>query len=160
MEGETIYMTSAPFWSWTFLQILTFMVKLIIRFLCGKRISLKAYMDDFTNQARCRGKALFHIRASPQKELHFCAKMLKKSTSLLQAIESRIMDRFWCSSCLNNSINLPDMIGSLASGANTSLMAKNGTKKISHLFEELQASNFEGFWRSRCLNDCIDLATW
>ena len=56
-------------------------------------------------------------------------KCWKKSTSLLQAIESRIMDRFWCSSCLNNSINLPDMIGSLASGANTSLMAKNRTMK-------------------------------
>ena len=44
-------------------------------------------------------------------------------------IKYELMDGFWCSSCLNNSINLPDMIGSLASSANTSFMAKNETKK-------------------------------
>ena len=44
--------------------ILTFMVKPIVRFLCGRGISLMAYMDDFTNQARCRCKALFHIHVT------------------------------------------------------------------------------------------------
>ena len=39
------------------------------------------------------------------------------------------MDRFWYSRCLNDHINLMDMIRSLASGANAFLVAKNGTKK-------------------------------
>ena len=45
-------------------------------------------------------------------------------------IDSEIMDRFWHSRCLNDHINLFYMIGSFASGANVSLVAKNGTKKI------------------------------
>ena len=40
------------------------------------------------------------------------------------------MDGFWCSRCLNDRIDLLYMIGSFASGANVSLVAKNGTKKI------------------------------
>ena len=40
------------------------------------------------------------------------------------------------------------MIGSFASGATASLVAKNGTNQLSQLFED-------GFWCSRCLNDCI-----
>ena len=39
------------------------------------------------------------------------------------------MDRFQSLKCLNDRINLPNMIRSLASGANASLVAKNGTKK-------------------------------
>ena len=35
------------------------------------------------------------------------------------------------------------MIGSFASGATTFLVAKNGTKKLSQLLEELQGSNSE-----------------
>ena len=35
------------------------------------------------------------------------------------------------------------MIGSFASGATASLVAKNGTKKLSQPFEELQGSNSE-----------------
>ena len=42
------------------------------------------------------------------------------------------------------------MIGSYTSGATASLVAKNGTKELSQLFED-------GFSCSRCLNDHIDL---
>ena len=45
-------------------------------------------------------------------------------------IDSETMDGFLHSRCLNNRINLLYMIGSFASGANVSLVAKNGTKKI------------------------------
>ena len=44
-------------------------------------------------------------------------------------IDSEILDGFWHSRCLNNRIDLPNMIRSLASGANASLVAKNGTKQ-------------------------------
>ena len=37
------------------------MVKLIVSFLRGRCISLTAYMDNFTNQATCRCKAIFYI---------------------------------------------------------------------------------------------------
>ena len=37
--------------------------------------------------------------------------------------------RFWCSRCLNDRVDLLYMIGSFASGANVSLVAKNGTKQ-------------------------------
>ena len=40
------------------------------------------------------------------------------------------------------------MIGSFASGATASLVAKNGTKQLSQPFED-------GFRCSRCLNDSI-----
>jgi len=52
------------------------------------------------------------------------------SQPLLQSIESLIMDGFWHSRCLNDRIDLLYMIGSFASGAHVSLVAKNGTKKI------------------------------
>ena len=45
------------------------------------------------------------------------------------AIESEILDGFLYSRCLNDSMDLPDMIGSFASSGNASLVAKNGTKK-------------------------------
>ena len=41
-------------------------------------------------------------------------------------------DGFGCSRCLNNHIDLPDMIVSFASGAMASLVAKNGAKKLLH----------------------------
>ena len=65
-------------------------------------------------------------------------------------IDSEIMDGFWHSRCLKDRIALLYMIGSLASGANASLVAKNGTKKLSQPFEE-------GFWFLMCLNDCVNL---
>ena len=40
------------------------------------------------------------------------------------------------------------MLGSFASGATASLVAKHGTKQLSQPFED-------GFKCSRCLNDCI-----
>ena len=42
-------------------RILTNMVKPIVTFLRGRGISLTAFMDDFTNQAGCRCKAIFQI---------------------------------------------------------------------------------------------------
>ena len=39
------------------------------------------------------------------------------------------MDGFWSSRCLNYGIDLPDKIGSISSGATTSMVVKNGTKK-------------------------------
>ena len=48
------------------------------------------------------------------------------------------------------------MIGSFASGANVSLVAKNGTKKIIPLVWT-KPSPVDRFWCLRCLNNCIDL---
>ena len=45
-------------------RILTYMVAPIIKFLRGRGISLTAYMDDFTIQARCRCKAIFHTHVT------------------------------------------------------------------------------------------------
>ena len=50
--------------------------------------------------------------------------------------DTTTVDRFWCLRCLNDHINLLDMIGSLASGATASLVGKNGTKKLSQPFED------------------------
>ena len=68
---------------------------------------------------------------------------LKIFPHLAQSIDSELTDRFWCSRCLNDCINLPHMIGSLPSGTTSSLMAKNWTKNLSQLFKELQGSNLE-----------------
>ena len=40
-----------------------------------------------------------------------------------------IVDRSWSSRCLNYHIAVPDKIGSFSSGATTSIVVKNGTKK-------------------------------
>ena len=48
------------------------------------------------------------------------------------------------------------MIGSFASGANVSLVAKNGTKKII-LLPSIKSSPEDKFQSSRCLNDHMDL---
>ena len=53
-------------------------------------------------------------------------------TILTLPIESEITDWFWCSRCLNDHIDLPNMIGSFASGVTASMVAKSGTKKIFH----------------------------
>ena len=44
-------------------------------------------------------------------------------------LKSEIMDGFWSSRCLNDRIDLPDKIGLFLSGAATSIVVKNGTKK-------------------------------
>ena len=62
-------------------------------------------------------------------------------------ISPEIIDGFWCSRCLNDYIDLLYMIGSFTSGANISLVAKNGTKQIISLLAiksspvEKEASN-------------------
>ena len=48
-------------WSQVFPRILKFMVKPILRFLRGHGISLMAFMDDFTIQAKYRFRAIFQI---------------------------------------------------------------------------------------------------
>ena len=45
-------------------------------------------------------------------------------------IKSSLVDRFQSLRCLNNRIDLPHMMGSLASGATNSLVAKIGTKDL------------------------------
>ena len=40
------------------------------------------------------------------------------------------VDIFWCLRCLNKGIDLPDMIGLVASVATNSLVAKIGTKDL------------------------------
>ena len=44
--------------------ILTFMVAPIVKFLHGRGISLTAYMDNFTIQARCKCKVIFHTHVT------------------------------------------------------------------------------------------------
>ena len=39
------------------------------------------------------------------------------------------MDRFWCSRCLNDRVEVPDMIRLFAGGATTPLVVKIGTKQ-------------------------------
>ena len=40
------------------------------------------------------------------------------------------MDGFWSKRCLNYRIDVPDKIGSISSGATTSMVVKNGIKKL------------------------------
>ena len=70
--------------------------------------------------------------------------------NLAQSVDSELMDGFWCSRCLNDRIGLPHMIGTLATGATSSLLTKNWTEKSYQPFQD-------GFWCSRCLNDCSNL---
>ena len=67
-----------------------------------------------------------------------------------------MIDGFWHSRCLNDRIGLFYMIGSFASGANVSLVAKNGTKKIIQLLS-IESSPVDRFQSLRCLNDHINL---
>merc|ERR1712030_260215 len=50
-------------------------------------------------------------------------------TRLCRFIKSEIMDGFWSSRCLNDPVDLPDKIGLFLSGAASSMVVKNGTKK-------------------------------
>ena len=43
------------------------------------------------------------------------------------------MDGFWCSGCLNDCVDLPNMTGYFESGATASLVAKNGTKRLIYI---------------------------
>ena len=60
-KGKLYECQVLPFGLKCFPQILTFMVKPIVRFLRGRGISLTAYIGNFTNQASCRCKAIFHV---------------------------------------------------------------------------------------------------
>ena len=66
------------------------------------------------------------------------------------------MDVFLHSRCLNNYIDLFYMIGSFASGANASLVAKNRTKEMFPLLLVI-SSPVDRFQSLRYLNDRIDL---
>ena len=59
-------------------------------------------------------------------------------TILFLFIKSEIMDGFWSSRCLNDPVDLPDKIGSFLSGAATSMVVKNGTKKTFHQKNDLK----------------------
>ena len=48
--------------------------------------------------------------------------------SIKYVIKSSLVDRFQSLRCLNDRIDLPYMMGSIASGATNSLVAKTGTK--------------------------------
>ena len=61
----------------------------------------------------------------------------------LLSIKSSPVDRFQRLRCLNDHIDLPDMIGSFANGAIAFIVAKNQTKNLSQLFKDLQGSNSE-----------------
>ena len=64
--------------------------------------------------------------------------------------KSEIMDGFQCSRCQNDCIDLPNKIGSFASGATTHLVVKSGTKCF-------KSEIMDRFWCSMCQNDCIKL---
>ena len=55
-----------------------------------------------------------------------------------------IMDRFWCSRCLNDRIEVPKMMGSFPGGSTTPLEVKSGTKqtwwKVGFFFSSIHAS--------------------
>ena len=55
----------------------------------------------------------------------FLAKIGTKKMIPLLMIKSSPVDGFFCFRGLNDHIDLPDMIGTFASGANTFLVAKN-----------------------------------
>ena len=57
----------------------------------------------------------------------FCHKFY---IQLALPISPEIMDRFWCSRCLNDHIEASHMMGSLASGTTNSLVAKIWTKDL------------------------------
>ena len=52
-------------------------------------------------------------------------------------LKSLLVDRFLCLRCLNDYIELPDIIRSFTSGATASLVAKNGTKNIAKIIQKI-----------------------
>ena len=56
------------------------------------------------------------------------------ATNKTEKLSQSFEDKFRCSRCLKDHIEVPDMIGLFASSATASLVAKTGTKNyISHL---------------------------
>ena len=78
------------------------------------------------------------------------AKNLVNKIFALLWIKSSQVDKFGCLRCLNNFIDLPDMIESFSSGVATFMVAKNGTKELSQPFED-------GFGCSRCLKNHMEV---
>ena len=66
---------------------------------------------------------------------------LKNNSSTVHKIITSILILVF--KMFNWHINLPDMIGSFASGAIAFIVAKNRTKNLSQLFKDLQGSNSE-----------------
>ena len=64
-----------------------------------------------------------------------------------------------CLGGLNNHIDLPNMIGSFASGANASKVAKIGTKYLSTFAQSIKYEIMDRFGSSRCLNHQLDQLT-
>ena len=96
---------------------------------------------------------------------------LKIWPHLAESIESEIMDIFWFSRCLNDHIDLHNMIELYESGTTTSIVAKNRTKNLSQPFKELQGSNSEfmlitpksilkSIWRGLVWQVCIWCSSW
>ena len=78
-------------------------------------------------------------------------------------ISPQKMDGFWCSRCLNDRVEVPDMMRLFAGGATTPLVVKIWTKqpwvKIENLLFALPISPeiMDRFWCSRCLNDRVEV---
>ena len=83
--------------------------------------------------------------------LFYINKISSSSSSLfsLLSIKSEQMDGFWCSRCLNDHIDVPNMIWSFSGAATTPLVVKSWTKqpwlKI-RIFAQLW-SWFHTIWR-------------
>lgn len=75
---------------------------------------------------------------------------------LAQYRESRILDKFCHLRCLNDCIDLPDMIGSYASGTNAFLGPKVEQKNTTPLC--IKSSPVDRFWCLSCLINYIDLS--
>ena len=89
--------------------------------------------------------AFYMIRPSPSgANASLVAKIGTKIIILLPLIKSSPVDWFSCLRCLNDCIDLPDMIGLLASGATNCLVAKIGTKDIATSCRVHFNSNAEG----------------
>ena len=104
---------------------------------------------------------LYNTEGCPSSVFRPCSVGHKFYIQLALPISPEIMDRFWCSRCLNNCIKVPDMMRLFAGGATTPLVVKIWTKqpwvKIENLLFALPISPeiMDGFWCSRCLNDRI-----
>ena len=125
--SQILHLTCSAYISWNNGQILMFKVPDMMR-LYGGGATTPLVVKIWTKQPWVKiENLLFTLPISPE-----------------------IMDRFWCSRCLNNRIEVPDIIGSLASGTNALLVAKNGTRKISQPFGDR-------FSCSRCQNYHIEV---
>ena len=58
----------------------------------------------------------------------FCYFIINLGNHFFLPIKSELIEGFWCSRCLNNNIDLSNMIGIFTSSATASLVAKIGTK--------------------------------